>query len=230
MGYLISAHILAGECDFNALGQLPPSFGYAAYFHEGMGCYLLDLYASRKPPKYPFCSLVPTADLPLDLPTELSALSQFYQILGRLNRANGFKRSYVNLALLLSQRLSTDVMSFVADDDGLDFACTVRGGALTRLRFRCVDLLVTYTPSGLLIEPSFSEDEPDADWLTDLADLRAALPSAEIKERTVPMPTALHALATREVAGFTGVTQPILGLGSFDPPQDERQWRKILQR
>ena len=50
MGYLISAHILAGECDFSALGQLPPSFGYAVYLHEGMRCYLLDLYASRKPP------------------------------------------------------------------------------------------------------------------------------------------------------------------------------------
>jgi hypothetical protein len=191
---------------------------------------LLDIYASRKPPKFPFCSLAPAADLPLDLPTELSRLNQFYEVLVRLNRANGFKRSYVNLALLLSQWLSSDVMSFVTNDDQLDFACTVRGGALTRLHFRCDDLLVTYSPERLLIEPSFSEEEPDADWLTDLTDLRAALPFAEISERTIPMPTALHSLATREVAEFTGVKQPILGLGSFDPPQDQSQWRKILQR
>jgi hypothetical protein len=230
MGYLISAYILPGERDFSALNTLPSSFGYAVYFHEGIQCHLLDIYASRKPPKFPFCSLVPAAELPLDLATELNLLNQFYEVLVRLNRANGFKRSYVNLALLLSQRLSTDVMSFVTNDDQLDFACTVREGALTRLRFRCDDLLVTYSAGGLLIEPSFSEDEPDADWLTDLEDLRAALPFAEIKERTIPMPTALHSLATREVAGFTGATQPILGLGSFDGPQDQHQWRKILQR
>ena len=230
MGYLISAHILPGERDFNALSQLPPSFGYAAYFHEAIRCHLLDIYASRKPPKYPFCSLVPAADLPLDLPVELSDLNLFYQVLVRLNRANGFKRSYVSLALLLSQRLSTDVMSFVADDDQLDFACTVRNGAVTRLHFRCEDLLVTYSPSGLLVEPLFSEDEPDAEWLTDLVDLKAALPFAVVKERTMSIPTTLHSLATREVAEFTGVTRPILGLGSFDPPQDERQWRKVLQR
>jgi len=230
MGYLISAHILPGERDFGALGQLPPSFGYAPYFHEGIRCYLLDVYASRKPPKFPFCSLVPAADLPLDLPSELGLLNEFYQVLVRLNRANGFKRSYVTFALLLSQRLATDVMSFVADDDQLDFACIVRGGAVTRLHFRCEDLLVTYTPSGLLIEPMFSEDEPDAEWLTDLEALRAAIPSAVVKERTLPIPTALHSLAMREVAEFIGATQPILGLGSFDPPEDEHQWRKIVQR
>jgi len=230
MGYLISAHILPAERDFRELNQLPASFGYVVYFHEGIRAYILDLYAARKPPRFPFCSLVPAADIPLELPAELNVLNKFYETLVRLNRANGFKRSYVNLALLLSQRLSTDIISFISDDDGLDFACTVRNGVLTRLRFRCDDLLASYTSTGLVIEPMYSEDEPDADGLTDLAVLRASLPSADVRERTMPMPTALHSIVSREVADFTGVTQPILGLGSFDPPEDERQWQKVLHR
>jgi len=230
MGYLISAHILPGERDFGALHQLPPSIDYAAYFHEGVRCYLLDVYASRRPPQYPFCSILPAADIPLELSAELGVLNEFYQVLARLNRANSFKRSYINFALLLSQKLDSDILSFVADDDDLDFACTVRGGVLNRLHFRRADLLVTYSENGLLIEPLYPEEEEDVEWLTDLDFLKKAIPSAVIRERTLPMPTLLHSLVTREVAEFTGAPQPILGLGSFDPPEDEAQRRKVAQR
>jgi hypothetical protein len=233
MANLISAHLLAGECDFGVLSQLPASCGYTVYFHEGIGRYLLDVYSSRKRPRGPFWSLVPAVDLPLELPPELGVLNEFHDLLARQKRANGFKRSYVSCALLLSQLLGTEVLSLVTDDDQLDFACRARGGAVTRLHFRCEDLQATYTPDGFWIEPMFSEDEPDDDegeLLTDLAELRAAIPSAMVADRTWPMPTQLHELAMREVAAFTGEARPILGLGSFDPPEDEAQWRKIAQR
>ncbi len=58
----------------------------------------------------------------------------------------------------------------------------------------------------------------------------AGLPDAEILPRETPWNTQLHAIATEELQAFAGIKEAILGLGSFDPPEDESEWRLVASR
>ena len=70
----------------------------------------------------------------------------------------------------------------------------------------------------------------DEDLLTDMSSLGSALPDAEILPRETPWNTQLHAIATEELQAFAGIKEAILGLGSFDPPEDESEWRLVASR
>ena len=45
-----------------------------------------------------------------------------------------------------------------------------------------------------------------------------------------PWNTQLHAIATEELQAFAGIKEAILGLRSFDPPEDESEWRLVASR
>jgi hypothetical protein len=158
----------------------------------------------------------------------LEVLERLYSRLHRLKFANGFKKSYINAALLLNRLLQLPVFSFVSDDDGLDFTCSVTKGALSRLKCRCGDLVISFDNKKAQIAPLILEEDEDA--LTDTASLGGALPDVEILPRETPWNTQLHSIAIEELRVFAGIKQAILGLGSFDPPEDESDWQLVASR
>lgn len=227
MGSLITAHVFPEEPDPAGLEGLPKSIGYRLYQHRGANLYLLDTFRSSKTPRYPFQTLLPAADIPLEFPQDLEVLEHVFAQLGPLNLANGFKRSYINFAVLLNRLLKLPVFSFVSDDDELDFTCSASNGALSRLRCRCGDLVISYSDHRVQIAPLAPEAEEDEDLLTDTAALESALPDVKILPRETPWNSQLHWIAMEELQAFTGLQQPILGLGSFDPPPDESDWQLV---
>src|SRR5689334_19623362 len=133
MGYLITAHVFREKSNVSRLAELPKSIGYRFYFHRAANVYLLDTFRPSKVPQYPFQTLLPSADIPLELPRGLEALERLESRLGPLNLANGFKKSYINAALLLNWLLQAPVFSFASNDDDLDFTCSAGNGSLSRL-------------------------------------------------------------------------------------------------
>lgn len=230
MGYLITAHVFREEPGGSQLAELPTSIGYRVYFHRAANLYLLDTFRASKVPQYPFQTLLPSTDIPLDLPPDLAVLERLYEQLGPLKLVNAFKRSYINAALLLNRLVQRPVFSFVSDDDQLDFTCSASSGALGRLKCRCGDLLISYDGGTLQIAPLVPDAEEDDDLGTDTAALASALPDARVLPREMPWNTQLHAVALEEVQAFAGIKEAILGLGSFDPPADEADWRLVASR
>lgn len=230
MGYLITAHVFREKADWPRLAELPASIGYRVYLHRTARLYLLDTFRSSRPPDFPFQTPIPAADIALELPASLDVLEKAYTYLASLERANSFKKSYVNACLLLHRLLDVPVFSFIADDDQLDFACSAAEGRLARLKCRSEDLLLTYDNQALEIAPLVMEEEEDEEFLTDMGALKKALPVAKVLARETPWTGQLHAIAMEELVRFTGSRQPILGLGSFDPPSDEADWEVISYR
>ena len=111
MGHLVTAHVFLEKPDFARLGELPKYIGYRVYLHRGANLYLLDTFRPAKTPQYPFQTLLPSADIPLELPYDLQSLERVYSGLGPLKLANGFKKSYINSALLLNRLLQVTVFS-----------------------------------------------------------------------------------------------------------------------
>ena len=199
MGYLVTAHVFREKPDFSRLGELPTSIGYRVYLHRGANLYLLDTFRPAKTPQYPFQTLLPSADIPLELPYDLQSLERVYSGLGPLKLANGFKKSYINSALLLNRLLQVPVFSFASDDDELDFTCSVANGTLNRLKCRCGDLMVSFDGKKVRIAPLVPEAEEDEDLLSDTAALRTALPDVEILPRETPWNTQLHCTTMEEL-------------------------------
>jgi hypothetical protein len=227
MGYVISAHIVRVKPADCRLSFLPPSVGSRLYFHRSARVCLIDAYRSSKPAAFPFQSMLPAADIPLELPAELSDLERVYAWLSKNKQANSFKMTYINFSILLSKALGQQVLSFISDDDEMDFTCIAAGGALERLRCRSADLEITFADGRVKIQPLQFESDDDADLLTNVGDLRAALPGILVADRNRPWTPDLHAIAREEIEAFTNYKGPFLGLGSFDPPEDEEQWELI---
>ena len=230
MGSLITAHVFREKPNFSRLAELPKSIGYRAYLHQAANLYLLDAFRASKVPPYPFQTLIPSVDIPLELPPALEPLERLYSQLAALKLANAFKKSYINTALLLNRLLQVPVFSFASDDDELDFACSAFDETLSRLKCRCGDLVISYDHTQLQIAPLVPEAEEGEGLLTDTSRLGSALPDAEILPRETPWNTRLHAIATEELKAFGGIKEAILGLGSFDPPEDESEWRLVASR
>lgn len=230
MGYLITAHVFGEKPDVSRLPELPKPIGYRVYLHRAVNLYLLDNFRPAKVPQYPFQALLPSADIPLELPPGLEALERIYSRLGPLNLANGFKKSYINAALLLNRLLQVPVFSFASNDDDLDFTCSAANGTLSRLMCRCGDLVISYENKRAQVAPLVPAAEEDEDLLTDMAALKSALPDMEVLPRETPWNTQLHCIAMAELQAFAGIKEKILGLGSFDPPEDESEWQLVASR
>jgi hypothetical protein len=229
MGYLVSAHVFRDRPDLSRLGELPQSIGYRVYLHATANLYLLDTYRPTKVPQYPFQTSLPVADIPLELPAGLEALEHLYSQLMRLNLANGLKKSYVNAAIMLNQLLQTPVFSFISNDDEFDFACSVADGKLSRLKCRCGDLVIFSDGRRTEVLPLVPEFAEEAE-LTDESVLKAALPDVAVLPRDMPWNPQLHWIAMEELKSFVGIEEMILGLGSFDPPEDESEWKLLASR
>ena len=227
MGHLISAHIARDKPDANRLAKLPSSIGYRVYFHQSAHVYVIDAFRASRPTDYPFQTPVPAADIPLEFPAELNDLESVQGYLSKRKLANSFKTTYINFGLLLSSLLSTPILSIISDDDEWDFACFVDEGALQRLNCRCGDLLVTYERGETRIQPLIPPYETDDEFLTNLDDLRTAIPHITVDDRNVTWDTQLHAISIQEWRRFSGTDTLILGLGSFDPAKDEADWKLI---
>ncbi len=227
MGYLISAHIVRDEPDVAILSGLPASIGRHVYRHRLAGVYLIDTFRASRPPGYPFQTPLPAIDIPLDLPPELNILEQVYRSLDKLKLANAFKKSYINFGLILNGLLGQPVMSFISDDDEWDFACTIADGSLSRMKCRCGDLVIIYQNDDTSIQPLVPEFGEDEEFLSNIEDLRALLPNIRVSDRDTPWDSQLHAIAVEEWRNFSGAEELILGLGSFDPPEDEADWELI---
>ena len=230
MGYLITAHVFRGEPNLAQIAELPKSIGYRLYQHRAENLYLLDAFRAAKAPPFPFQTLLPSADIPLELPPGLETLERVYSQLGHLNLANGFKRSYINAALLLNRLLQVPVFSFASNDDELDYTCSAADGALSRLKCRCNDLVILYENDKVQITPLVPEADENEVCLTNLDAMKSALFDVEVLPRATPWSTQLHCIALDELKTFAGITGNILGLGSFDPPEDEFDLQLVASR
>lgn len=227
MGYLIAAHIVNGEPDLSRLSELPTSIGWRAYRHASAGVTMLDTFRAGNVPDWPFQQPLPTTDISLDLSPEFSSFEALYGQLYKLDLANSFKKSYINFALLCARLLDNPVLSIISDDDELDFGCVASSGDITRLAARCGDMIVTLKDGRPHIQPLVPEFEEDAEFLTDTAALKKAVPDLVVAERNVDWPSQLHAVAIQEWQAFSGSQTHIPGLGSFDPPEDESEWELL---
>ncbi len=230
MGYLITAHVFREKPAVSRLAELPPSIGYRVYLHRVANLYLLDTFRATKVPQYPFQTLLPTADIPLELSSGLESLERLYSRLVPVNLANGFKKSYINASMLLNRLVQVPVFSFASNDDELDFTCSTASGSLSRLKCRCGDLVISYDKQGARIAPLVPEAEEDEEFLTNTALLKSVLPDVEVLGRETSWNTQLHWIAMEELQAFAEIKEMILGLGSFDPPEDESEWQLIASR
>ena len=229
MGYLISAHLLTSDFDFDTLGKLPNSIGYSVYKHAKSNVLMLDTYNPVKKPKHPFQQILPDTDISSELPAETKTLTSFYLFLKQEGSEHGFRRSYITFATLLSKLTESRVLSFVTDDDELDFVVQAENGILHSIDCRCEDLLFHYDASGTCITPLIPDSEDEAEYLTDPDELIKTAPGITIRSGII-WPTSLHSIATKNVKAFSNYAGDMLGLGSFDTPQDEKYWKLLHTR
>lgn len=202
-----------------------PKLYCVAYHDHTADVTMIDTFRAGKVPQYAFQTPLPAADVSLRLPDYLHAFEVLYSYLDTIGLAECFPKSYITFSLMLNHLLGVPVLSLISDDDLFDFACTVNAGRLTRIRCRCEDLLISNRDGQPHIQPLISECE-DEEFLTDLAALKSAVPAATIADRNVERDNHLRAIA--EWRNFSGRQSPILGLGSFHPPEDEAEWELVV--
>jgi hypothetical protein len=215
MGSLVAAHLVRNEPPVELLARLPPSIGWRLYREPATAAFLIEVFASAKPPpRWPFGNLPRIPELVLELPEPLAPLNDLYEVLLHQRRAGPFRRNYVNLNLLLSHALEMQVFSFASDDDGTDLACCSVAGQLHRLRFETDSLEIVWIDGRGVIKPLHFDDDCElAD--ADLQELKARLPRFDVLA-TVEGSTLLHRIAAEECCDFLRTDTPILGLGGED--------------
>jgi hypothetical protein len=181
------------------------------YRNDDASVWYMDTYKAERKQEWPFTSMAPIKDFPLELPDELVALTRVY---ATLKNKNNFKRGFVNINLFISKTLQQQVCSFCSDDDGLDFVCISQNGVLQRLRCECDDIEITYENRSVTIQPL--QPEVDDNNLTDLSQLHDPDAGISVMERNKAQSPHLHPLASLELTAFLGTTTAPLGLGSFD--------------
>jgi hypothetical protein len=169
---------------------LPQSIGFAIYRHQALPLFAIDTFRAAKPSRFPFSVATPATDLPLELSPDLAALSMLFEQLRQEGIANGLKRSYINLACILSSSLGLDVLSVYADDDGNDFACLAAQGKTARIAARCGNQVVGFENGQVS---------------------RTVLESDDV---------ILHQIVSRQFESFTGHPASVIGLGSFNTPEN----------
>jgi hypothetical protein len=224
-----SAHVWRSGAAATPLETLlPQSIGYRLYRHSALQFDFLDVFRRGRAPEHPFSALLPSADLPLELPPELAALDLVYRYLKTIGRANGLKRSYINLCLLLSRALGVRCLSLAADEVDLDFACVAEGGRLTHLSAACSDLTVSFADGQTVIEPSAPPPGDRAD--ISQRELREALPEVRVTAR-IPWPgDDLHPNVLAEWRRFGSNAPAVIGLGQRDFSFDKRDFEVIAER
>ena len=221
MGYLVSASLVRSEADFGALSALPASIAWRVYRLPQQAGFIIDIFSADREQKWPFTSLPPMKDIPLELPAELDDLSRLYAGLAKVGLANTFKRGLINLNLELSRLLAQPVCSLASDDDILDFVCISNKGKLEKLRAHCADLELLRDAKGLFVQPFKPEHKADVESLTDLEVLAATASDATIKPRDKAWVPRLHRVAIEEATAFLGTKDAPIGLGTFDPEDIE---------
>jgi hypothetical protein len=191
MGYLVACHFTRQAPSGSSVrGALPQSIGFAIYRHQALRLFAIDTFRAAKPSRFPFSVATPAADLPLELPPDLAALSTLFEQLREEGIANGLKRSYINLACILSSCLGLDVLSVYADDDGNDFACVAAHGKAARIAARCGNQVVGFENGRVSRTVNESDD------------------------------VILHQIVSRQFELFTGHPASAIGLGSFNAPEN----------
>jgi hypothetical protein len=227
MGYLVTSHILKERTDFSALQHLPKSIATRIYYHRKVNAYLIDVFSPTDLSGLPFQKRFPSKEISLDLPQSLDSLELIYKFLMQVKFAESFKKSYINFCCRLSELLSTNVFSFVSDDDQYDFACSASNGVLRRLKCRCADLNIFYDGTKTQIIPLMPESEYDSDYLTDVSGLKIHSPKLEVLARNTEWDLQIHSIATSEIKNFLNMNDSILGLGTFDTCSDASDWELI---
>lgn len=212
MGYLVVAHAMNVMPELEPLSALPKSIGWSLHQDESATSFYLDTFKAGEEQKWPFTSMPPTKDVPLELPEALAALSQIYKVLKETQLADYFKRAFLNVNLALSKSLQLPVCSFCTDDDGLDFVCVSLNGELQRLRCVCGDLYITYELGTVMIQPLLIDGVEG----TDASSLHDPESGIHVLNRNIAPSSLLHAVSLAETTRFLQAESPPLGLGSFD--------------
>ena len=155
MGYLISGLFLKECPNASALRDaLPPSIGFNLYHHPQLDIYAIDAFRPSKPNAYPLTSPIPSVDLPLELGPHLQTVTAAYNVAVTGHVADGFKRSYVNLAESLSAKLGQSILAVYTNDDYADFACIASQGALVQMTALCGEQIIRFSHSTIeTVEP-----------------------------------------------------------------------------
>lgn len=140
MGYEISVSIFKAAPKAGSLYELPKTLPWKLYHSKSYNIFLLDVFnfkqSQNKIEYYPFCSFPSVQDLPLNFEEPLNNLNELYETLRKKNRAQGFKRTIVNLNLIISRIVSEETLTIISDDEGVDLAVISESGNLQKLHFR----------------------------------------------------------------------------------------------
>ncbi|MBX9747145.1 MAG: hypothetical protein K2X34_09605, partial [Hyphomonadaceae bacterium] len=136
--------------------------------------------------------------------------------LARLKLKDMFLAADLALNLRLSQRLEQDVLSFVADDEGVDMACQSKDGVMQMIEQRLFDATVRWTlDQGLSVQPHTLDEEPDEE-LTEYETILDGLARTKILPRGGGPPNQLHGVSARAERDFLAGKTTFLDVGSFD--------------
>lgn len=158
MGYLVSMCLTKRRPAAEAIrAALPSSIGFRVYRHGSLELFAIDTFGAADPPRYPFTSVTPAADLSLELGPHLRSLADAHDNARVAGGANGLKRSCVSVAAALSEALGQPVLSIYADDDDADFACLAAGGTASVVTALCGDSVVRYANGTTEVAPAGEE-------------------------------------------------------------------------
>jgi hypothetical protein len=237
MGYLVHAHLTrdppSPEALTRAVQSLPRRGSlWRLYRDDAADAYLIDVVLNERANTFPFTeepwyfgtnARGAVAALRPEIEAAIAPLYAALEAAGALNSA---PRGLIALNVALSLALGTEVLSLAADDDGLDMVCRSTAGALASVELEPGDLLFTWTPQGVRVEPRWpsgaleDQDDPDAEewWREEITDESAlrGLPGVTVLPRSGDVDALLHGLARKRALAFLGGRETFLALGSGD--------------
>lgn len=104
MGYLVVANVMSVMPELEPLSSFPPSIGWSLHQDEGAKWFYLDTFKAGREQEWPFTSMPPIKDFPLELPQELAALSRVFKVLEGARLADSLSKSISNTSLQLLHR------------------------------------------------------------------------------------------------------------------------------
>lgn len=227
MGYLVAGHLLRQAAPFDRLEGLPEGVAYRVHAHHEPDFWGIETFGKKFKKDWP-----PYTQSILD--TKLSrsvdrSMPAYAAVVRAIEDADGKAvpevHGVLDLGLTISSLLGTKLLTYLADDDTLDFACVCEDGRLVRLQGTYDQYKIVVSRSRVSLRPLRDPEDPDAfnglgeDFLAVVRGIKGVSLG-----RPINVDSRLHGNVLDECRDFLRWPKPVLSIGSFDleeRPADE---------
>jgi hypothetical protein len=224
MGYRIAAHVAPPDVEPSRLTELEPALGVRVWSHRAPPLTVVEIWRATRKEPWPLSDFLDQDDLSPAVREQIPPLDATVEILRAHDYGVPGIHGELNLGLQISGLMACRTCSFVTDDEADSLFAVCDRGRVVRVRCVRQDLDMTWAAGSLDVYPMVPSDEDPETAEMFLArtatDALAAIAGVRVHAREREWSNRLHGMVLDELGAELRSPEPIVGLGTWDPPQD----------